>query len=309
MFSAQTISSTLWAGTNSGQILVFLLNIPVGGAEKRNSEKVSAMLAKEIQLKHKAPVINIQVVDNHGCPVQDVGGDNQEDLTRFPHRVLIASEEQFKLFVLPTLKPCGKYKLTAHEGSRIRKVGFTNFKSKSEPDYSENCFVCLTNLGDLSIHSLPDLRRQVLQTSCIKREDVQGISSFIWTPEGEGFFLCSSSEIQRISVAAARFLEPSGIVILAPNARPEIREPKKIEKEEKNLATSGDSDSVVARQNQLNELEQAQSNFLSSQQSLLQSKFYFLWQNRKLCQLYLLNKHSINKLHIYFTWFAKLVVM
>jgi hypothetical protein len=74
---AQTISSTLWAGTNSGQILVFLLNIPVGGAEKRNTEKVSAMLAKEIQLKHKAPVINIQVVDNHGVPVQDVGGDNQ----------------------------------------------------------------------------------------------------------------------------------------------------------------------------------------------------------------------------------------
>jgi lethal(2) giant larvae protein len=67
----------LWAGTNSGQILVFLLNIPVGGAEKRNTEKVSAMLAKEIQLKHKAPVINIQVVDNHGVPVQDVGGDNQ----------------------------------------------------------------------------------------------------------------------------------------------------------------------------------------------------------------------------------------
>ncbi len=60
-FAAQTISSTLWAGTNSGQILVFLLNIPVGGAEKRNTEKATAMLAKEIQLKHKAPVINIQV--------------------------------------------------------------------------------------------------------------------------------------------------------------------------------------------------------------------------------------------------------
>jgi len=52
----------LWAGTNSGQILVFLLNIPVGGAEKRNTEKATAMLAKEIQLKHKAPVINIQVI-------------------------------------------------------------------------------------------------------------------------------------------------------------------------------------------------------------------------------------------------------
>lgn len=233
------------------------------------------MLAKEIQLKHKAPVINIQVIDNHGVPIQDVGGDNQDDLSRFPHRVLIASEEQFKLFVLPTLKPCGKYKLTAHEGSRIRKVGFTNFKSKSEPDYSENCFVCLTNLGDLAIHSLPDLRRQVLQTACMRREDVQGISTYIWTPEGEGFFLCSSSEIQRVSVAAARFLEPCGIVILAPNGRPEIKEPKKIELDEKEkiLTAAGDSDSAVARQNQLNELEQAQGDHSQKLPSLIPGPF------------------------------------
>jgi len=109
-----------------------------------------------------------QVVDSHGVPVAEggdvsVGVDNSSQ----PHRVLISSEEQFKLFVLPTLKPCGKYKMTAHEGSRIRKVGFTSFKydahfsctlhsfeiknlnvfyrSRSDPEYSENCFTCLSN--------------------------------------------------------------------------------------------------------------------------------------------------------------------
>ena len=64
-----------------------------------------------------------------------------------PHRVLIASEEQFKTFTLPTLKPCGKYKLTAHEGARIRKMGFTTFVSRSDSEYAENCFTCLTNQG------------------------------------------------------------------------------------------------------------------------------------------------------------------
>ena len=83
--------------------------------------------------------------------------------TTQPHRVLIASEEQFKLFTLPTLKPSGKYKLTAHEGARVRRVGFVTFTQKSNPDYTENCFTCLTNQGDLAIHSLPELRRQVLQ--------------------------------------------------------------------------------------------------------------------------------------------------
>jgi hypothetical protein len=63
-------------------------------------------------------------------------------------------------------------------------------------------------------------------------------------------------------VAAARLLEPSGLVILAPNARPEIKEVKKVAPEkEKNLAP-GDTDSAVARQNQLNELEQAQGECL-----------------------------------------------
>jgi hypothetical protein len=30
-----------------------------------------------------------QVVDNHGVPVDDVGGTNSDDLSRFPHRVLV----------------------------------------------------------------------------------------------------------------------------------------------------------------------------------------------------------------------------
>ena len=87
----------------------------------------------------------------------------------------------------------------------------------------------------------------------MKKEDVQAISTLIWTPLGEAFFMCSSSEIQRISVAAARHLEARGIVILAPNARPEIKEVKKVVVEK--VAAAGDSDSVVARQNQLNEKE------------------------------------------------------
>lgn len=36
------------------------------------------------------------------------------------HRVVITSEEQFKVFTLPALKPHHKYKLTAHEGARVR---------------------------------------------------------------------------------------------------------------------------------------------------------------------------------------------
>lgn len=65
--AAATLSHTLWAGTNSGQILVFLLHVPAG--DKRASDKASTILAKEIQLKHRAPVISIDVIDAAGLPV------------------------------------------------------------------------------------------------------------------------------------------------------------------------------------------------------------------------------------------------
>ena len=152
-FTATTTSPTLWAGTNSGQVMVFLLTIPANEEEKRKEDKVTCILGKEIQLKHRAPVISIQVLDVRGFPLTDC--------KEAPHKVLIASEEQFKMFLLPTLKPCGKCKVTAHEGARIRKVGFTSFVSSADSGYSENCLTCLTNQGDLAIHSLPEIRRHV----------------------------------------------------------------------------------------------------------------------------------------------------
>ena len=211
-FAAHSQSPTLWAGTNSGQVLIFLIDLPEG--DKRKSDGAKIVLGKEIQLKHKAPVIAIEVLDNNGVPVNESKGE------AVPHKVLIVSEEQFKTFLLPTLKPCGKYKLTAHEGSRIRRVGFTSFVAKSDKQYSENCLTCLTNQGDLAIHSLPDLRRQV-QTNCTKKEDVIAISTLVFTPKGEAFYMCSSSELQRVSLAAAHFLAPSGTVEIDPEARAE----------------------------------------------------------------------------------------
>ena len=60
-------SPTLWAGTNSGQVLVFLLTITP--EDKRKNDKITAVLAKEVQLKHRAPVIDIVVYDAGGLPV------------------------------------------------------------------------------------------------------------------------------------------------------------------------------------------------------------------------------------------------
>ena len=57
----------------------------------------------------------------------------KSSLTTLLSRVLITSEEQFKLFLLPQLKPCDKYKLTAHEGIRVRRVRSASRVSISRP--------------------------------------------------------------------------------------------------------------------------------------------------------------------------------
>ena len=69
-FVEVSTSPTLWAGTNSGQVLVFVLEIPEG-EEKRKEDKVGVTLGKEIQLKHRAPVLGIQILDASCVPVWD----------------------------------------------------------------------------------------------------------------------------------------------------------------------------------------------------------------------------------------------
>ncbi|XP_057332677.1 lethal(2) giant larvae protein homolog 1-like isoform X2 [Microplitis mediator] len=222
IISMQNTTPTLWAGTNNGTVYVFTLGIPAGA--RRNEDDVNCTLGKEIQLKHRAPVIAITILDGSNVPLPEPfevekGVTAGPDMTA-PHRVVIASEEQFKIFNLPSLKPFCKYKLTAHEGSRVRKTGFAKFTCPIEPAgvHEETCLLCLTNLGDCLVLGIPELRRQI-NAAAIKREDINGISSLTFTKAGEALYLHSSSELQRISVSATKGTRAHCALNLPPNAR------------------------------------------------------------------------------------------
>jgi hypothetical protein len=95
--AVQMMTATLWAGTNNGTVFIFTLAIPSG--TRRTEEDVSCQLGKEIQLKHRAPVIAIAVIDGTNSPLPEPfevekGSSKQQDS---PHRVVICSEEQFKV--------------------------------------------------------------------------------------------------------------------------------------------------------------------------------------------------------------------
>lgn len=169
---------------------------------------ITAQIAKTIRLRHHAPVVGIAIIDNAGVPLELAGPGTA------PHRVLIASEEQFKVFSLPKLNPITKYKLTAHEGARVRKMAFAIFscimppslihtnsptRSPAKPEanntvanadataagdalnnsseaqppiHTEVGLLCLTNLGDCLVFSIPELKRQI-NAAAVRREDIK----------------------------------------------------------------------------------------------------------------------------------------
>uniref|UniRef100_A0A7N6BJ45 Lethal giant larvae homologue 2 domain-containing protein n=1 Tax=Anabas testudineus TaxID=64144 RepID=A0A7N6BJ45_ANATE len=222
---------TLWAGTNSGSVYAYALEVPgvgsgrVGerGGASESSACVEAVLGKEIQLMHRAPVVSICVLDGRGKPLPDPYEASQDlaiapDMTN-AHSVLIASEEQLKVFSLPKVSAKTKFKLTAHEGCRVRKVALVVFSSAAQEDYSEHTLVCLTNLGDMHLFNIPGLRPQV-RYDCIRKEDISGIASCVFTKTGQanetvfclfvsaGFYLISPSEYERFSLSAKVLTEP-----------------------------------------------------------------------------------------------------
>lgn len=92
----------MWAGTNSGSVFAYALEVPPpAGGEKRPERAVEAVLGKEVQLMHRAPVVAIAVLDGRGRPLPEPY-EASRDLAQAPdmqggHAVLIASEEQFKV--------------------------------------------------------------------------------------------------------------------------------------------------------------------------------------------------------------------
>lgn len=232
--SMQTTIATLWSATNSSCVSVFVLHVPPkteAGVPQEQRRLITGQLAKEIQLKHRAPVVGIEVVDHNGIPLHFPGAGMA------PHRVLIASEEQFKVFSLPQLKPVNKYKLTAHEGARVRRMQFAQFScptaeahntsNAASEDHSaasvhtEVALLCLTNLGDVLVLSVPELRRQ-LNAAAVRREDINGISSLCFTSHGEALYMMSSSEVQRVTLSTLKIVTPEGIVDVSAAANKEV---------------------------------------------------------------------------------------
>uniref|UniRef100_A0A673M5L2 LLGL scribble cell polarity complex component 2 n=1 Tax=Sinocyclocheilus rhinocerous TaxID=307959 RepID=A0A673M5L2_9TELE len=211
---------SLWAGTNGGAVFAHVLRVP--SLERRAEDPVVAHAAKEIQLMHRAPVVGLVVLDGKGAPLPEPL-EVAHDLARSPemhgsHHLLVVSEEQLKLFTLPKVSSKSKLKLTAVDGSRVRRVGVAWFGSRTD-EQLESSLVVLTNQGELHVISLPSIKMMV-HYPCIRREDVSGIASCVFTKYGQGFYLMSPSEFERFSLSTRWAVEPRCLVEAPLQMRP-----------------------------------------------------------------------------------------
>lgn len=84
-------------GTNGGHVYIYTVTVP---QEKRSENEVAAVLAKEIKLRHKAPVMSIAVVDGRTKILPDpleVQHARAKEPQGNNHSVVICSEEQLKV--------------------------------------------------------------------------------------------------------------------------------------------------------------------------------------------------------------------
>ncbi|KAJ8934155.1 hypothetical protein NQ318_012851, partial [Aromia moschata] len=194
--SSVNTNPTLWAGTNNGTVYAFTITVP--SASKRETDDVACHLAKEIQLKHRAPVIAIAVLDGSNKPLPEPlevekGVAPLPDTTQ-AHRVIIASEEQFKIFTLPSLKPFCKCQ-SEEDGFRDLLLHYGQYNAFRSGSALPNKHGRLPR----SKHSRPEAatERSRHQAGRHKRNLFPGFHE-----GGAGVVPPPSSELQRISLAA-----------------------------------------------------------------------------------------------------------
>lgn len=129
-----------------------------------------------------------------------------------PHLAPLAPQ----VFTLPKVSAKTKFKLTAHEGCRVRKVALVSLASASSEERLENCLACLTNLGDIHIFTVPGLRPQV-HYSCIRKEDISGIASCVFTKHGQGE---ATSPVRGLMALTEGTLAPAAAPRRVPEALP-----------------------------------------------------------------------------------------
>ncbi|XP_078699640.1 syntaxin-binding protein 5-like isoform X16 [Branchiostoma floridae x Branchiostoma belcheri] len=222
-------SPCLWVGTTLGSVLVIVLNLPPQG-DQRLTQPVIVSPSGTI-LRLKGAILAMSFLDCNGMTIPPLFAkwedpkkkeENRESKDgqsmnqrrgwqqlQHLHRqkapsspttetisdrqfVVICSEKQAKVISLPS-QTCA-YKLNITETSFVCKADVVSIANSV-------CLACFLANGHIMTFSLPSLR-PLLDSDFLPLADMRIAQTFSFSNCGQALYLCTPSEIQRITLAA-----------------------------------------------------------------------------------------------------------
>ncbi|XP_069491930.1 syntaxin-binding protein 5-like isoform X1 [Ambystoma mexicanum] len=206
-------SPCLWVGTSLGMVLIITLNIPTT-EEQRQSEPVMVSPSGTVLIL-KGAVLTFSFLDCMGGLIhppyevwRDPNSADENEKTRRRKLVtfspsssqdmgdnqfaIVCSEKQAKVFSLPS-QTC----------LYVHNITETSFILRADVVIMCNCvcLACFCANGHIMTMSLPSLR-PMMDVNYLPLTDMRIARTFCFTNGGQAMYLCSPTEIQRITYSA-----------------------------------------------------------------------------------------------------------
>ncbi|XP_065899647.1 LLGL scribble cell polarity complex component 2-like [Dysidea avara] len=220
----QQVEPCLFAATAGSVVIRYTLNIPAP-EERLTRPTTGLVLGKDYTLLHQAPIVSVFILDHVGLPLASLYEVDNEIVPppaqTAPHFVVVVTEEQIKIALLPSLKTKKKEKVSDFLGQRIRKAFTIRVKVPGAPPKADrdwnSALLVITNLGSVLVYSLPELKQCYRMSEFLNPGDRKALKSAVVSCNGELFHLRSFSELQRSLFCTYNYSYHS---TLAPNLFP-----------------------------------------------------------------------------------------
>ncbi|VUZ52144.1 unnamed protein product, partial [Hymenolepis diminuta] len=165
--------ASFFAGTSGGAALVYALFAD----DTKRPVRISARQATQMQLQHRAPIVTLRLIDTKThCPLMNSSiylptfsaphhTSSSHHSQQPPPHLIVISEEQVRLFALPSISLKQKARITAKDGFRIKTgdiIAFGQAPGERGPGLYGIEFDCVftNNGGQAVVLSVPHLRRR-----------------------------------------------------------------------------------------------------------------------------------------------------
>ncbi|XP_056015678.1 syntaxin-binding protein 5-like isoform X8 [Ostrea edulis] len=208
----------LWVGTSLGSVIVIVLNLPPPGQQRLDQPVIVSPSGTMFRLK--GAILTMSFLDCNGVLIPSVSEQWRDNIGKEKEKqtyrqntvsqkpkisptsstdcngdkqyVVICSEKQARVISLPS-QQC-PYKTRITESSFVVRADVVSLRDSA-------CLTCYVANGRIMAFSLPSLK-PLLDIDFLPLNDVRIARTFCFSSNGHASYLCSATEIQKITFSA-----------------------------------------------------------------------------------------------------------